>query len=207
MSANPNPDSSLTSSSKLIIFDLHGVLLDRQKRKGRNEHGVRRCSVVSRPHMLATLKSLRAQYQIAVWTSSERHNAEEDLRLCFGGESDGYKAVISFVLTRTECTAAPTPEDKYATEKNLEKVWANPSLYGVWGPHNTILVDDTPSKGSSCPQNILVVPTFDRKNKDRDDVFRELGKFLSEEVRGAEDVREAVKKWVCPVMKKREREE
>eukprot|EP00759_Apiculatamorpha_spiralis_P020451 PhF_6_TR25802/c0_g1_i1/m.36409 len=178
--------SNASQGVKLIIFDMNGVMVNRKNK----------ASVVSRPGLVPFLQSMGSQFALGVWTSAMAHNAKKALEAVLPPE---IMSMFILVLTRDDCKPAPTPEDKYATEKNLEKVWANPSLYGVWGPHNTILVDDTPSKGSSCPQNILVVPTFDRKDKVSDDVFRELGRFLMEEVRGAEDVREAVKKWVCPV--------
>lgn len=80
-------------------------------------------------------------------------------------ESFGEKS-LKFLWSQDECDEVPTKASKKGNSnykpdfrKDLYKVWkANP---GVYGPTNTIMIDDSPKKLGNLTANLLCVPEYD----------------------------------------------
>ena len=75
---------------------------------------------------------------------------------------------LAFALDRTHCTEAPKAGKSHATIKDLNRIWRDKQLnpHGQWDQSNTVLIDDTPSKASRTPLNIMPVSTFELKPVD-----------------------------------------
>jgi hypothetical protein len=81
-------------------------------------------------------------------------NVEAMVRGCVPSD-----VALEFTLNRTHCTLAGKA---HATLKDLNVIWSNESLnpHRLWHEGNTVLIDDSPSKASLTPFNVLPVPTF-----------------------------------------------
>ena len=176
-----------TDSKKLILFDLHGVLVHTTKRPGKN------LSVVVRPGLDALLdvllcdKQTSHNFSVGIWTSAMEHNASVAINAAVAKR---HREKISVFLCREDCVLCPTSEDRYATIKDLSHIWKNG---GGWDAKNTVLIDDTPEKGARQPRNVMVVPSFvggDMKEEDR--VFRSLRRFMIDVVMPSDDVRDVL---------------
>ena len=173
---------------KLILFDLHGVLVHSQK----GPH--KRLSVRARPGLNALVDGLldSGRFIVGIWTSAMAHNAWRVLQQAM---EPRHLDCIDLFLCRKDCVRAPTREVPHATLKDLQTLWADPSRYGPWDARTTILVDDSDSKTVRQPQNAIIVPTFEKKDAHDDTVFVTLLKFLLEKVMPAKDVRAVLPLW------------
>jgi hypothetical protein len=98
-------------------------------------------------------------------------------------------------------------EDRDGSIKNLAVIWESKDLnpHGIFGPHNTLLVDDTPSKARRNPENLLWIPSFSLEIDPRGDRHLEdLERYLEHLSRAAAidgpqfDVRDYVRRTVPP---------
>ncbi|KAI8808409.1 hypothetical protein BJ742DRAFT_772080 [Cladochytrium replicatum] len=153
----------------LIVLDLNGTLIDRVDQKGRKllknnhlapskpDHVLNKNYVYMRPYLDSFLDSVFARFHVAAWTSALQKNAEPLADLVFGE----YASKLEFVWDRSKCDfPKESSANDYGTLKDLRKVWDDRAFNKKWAPGNTIIVDDTSSKGSLNKNNALTLPTY-----------------------------------------------
>lgn len=64
---------------------------------------------------------------------------------------------FEFIFDRSKCTPQPTADKPHAVFKDLRVVWRT---FPKWKSHNTLLLDDTPSKASLHLDNLFCVNSF-----------------------------------------------
>lgn len=159
-----------TSTRKLLILDLNGVLMDREfDKEGKIEidpdqdmHRVGSFVVWRRPGLDAVLPDLFRQYDVAVWSSVKKWNADQLIPLLFGE----YAKQLKFVFNQKQCTAVTHPDPdakKPLFLKVLMKVWAE---YPEYNDSNTCLIDDTAEKHRENPPTTQFAPrTWTHENR------------------------------------------
>lgn len=125
-----------------LVLDVNGTLAARKK--GNIQ--------ARRPHLDAFLDFVLAHFDVVVWTSMIKNNPEALVRRLVGSERH---AQMSGVLDGTVCAFV-----NRTMCKDLRVLW---DVSVDFGPHNTVLIDDSPHKGSLNPANLLHVPTFSTK--------------------------------------------
>ena len=126
----------------LLVLDLNGVLVARQKQK-----------FVKRPFVDEFIKFALANFVVAVWSSCEERNGKHIVEDVFGGLQDR----LLFQMYRPDCRPFPTAERPYGTIKDLQKIFDKyPESFNAL---TTIIVDDSPDK-CSHPDIALCPPPF-----------------------------------------------
>ncbi|KAJ3358939.1 hypothetical protein GGF32_009867 [Allomyces javanicus] len=172
--AAPSPPPSAPPGQRyLIILDLNGCLMARLSRE---EHGrlqtspeyrpprplvghIGRKPVYIRPHVETFLQfafALDAHLDLAVWTSANEDTAQE---LAHRIMSRKTVHRLRFLWTRSRCTADALGSTPWATIKDLDAVYA--AFPDEYGPHNTVMVDDSLFKCRRHPRNALLCPAWD----------------------------------------------
>lgn len=134
--------TSAVSPALLLILDLNGVLVNRSGRK--------QCAL--RPHLEDFLSYVFKNFVVGVWSSCERRNGEIIIEQAFGE----WAPELSFQMFRDECTPAPTPDNAYATKKDLANLWVK--FHGVFDQNNTIIIDDSAEKCSHLRNALCPLP-------------------------------------------------
>ncbi|KAL7750654.1 hypothetical protein RI367_003996 [Sorochytrium milnesiophthora] len=88
----------------------------------------------------------------AVWTSAGARNAEAMVSLAFPTD---LRDRLLFVWHRDQCDEVPGTA--WATYKNASRIF---KLYPQYGPHNTLIIDDSIHKLSKHPRNALIIPSW-----------------------------------------------
>jgi len=182
------------SVKKLLLFDLNGTILFRDRgpcRKGYriNESKVRDQKVWMRPYAKKFLDFVFGHFDVGVWSSAMKQNVEPLVKLAFG------ERALVCMLDRSLCTPHPTPEKPYGTLKELSKVW---KLFpGKYDEKNTIILDDSPVKALRNPDNNLVLCEYSPDLMtpavfDSDRTLLDLIPYL-QQLEGAADVRSVVR--------------
>lgn len=112
---------------------------------------------------------------MAIWTSGMKQNVSPVVSSLFKNHNHRLK----LTWYRDKCTI-PDPERFDVVYKDLDRLWKTDSR---WTPLNTVLVDDSPLKGSIHPRNLLYVPSYDVSlcQKDvNDTVLTEFKAYLNE---------------------------
>lgn len=139
----------------LVILDINGTLADStfKKREGcKEDYRLRSKYIYKRPHLDTFLDYLFSleDCQVGVWTSCVKENAKAIVDVLFKD------CKLAFVLSRDSCDPVPGPGFK--TVKDLRKVWKiHPDL---WGPHNTIILEDSPDKIALQPENLFLITEY-----------------------------------------------
>ena len=143
----------------LIIFDLNGSLVRRSK-----------THIYLRPHLADLLQFCFDHFAVAIWTSSEQRNMQRMVDAAFHDKH------LEFCWDRSVTLKDPTGPIA-ASLKNLQIVWEQ---FSQWGPNNTILIDDSPSKARLCPHNCALVREWSNEdvNSDSDDDLLALKEYL-----------------------------
>ncbi|CDP08406.1 unnamed protein product [Coffea canephora] len=161
------PCSSITegpstkgSNKKLLILDLNGVVMaNALGRRTRNR------DFNFRPHCFAFLQFCFSYFDVAVWSSKQRHNIEPVLESLSTLLKQNIKDKLIFVWDQSRCIVAKTRlkenADKKVMFKELKSVWAD---YRSYNSSNTILVDDSPYKSFinsiSIPDHPIAFGTY-----------------------------------------------
>ncbi|KAF2221476.1 HAD-like domain-containing protein, partial [Elsinoe ampelina] len=131
----------------LVILDVNGTLGFRKQLR----------SITPRPHLREFLTYLFREHDVAIWTSMTRSNFLAVLPKIMTKEQ---AAKLKMVWTREDMNLGNNFKDYVQTYKELTKVWAH--LNGdEYGPHNTILIDDSLKKALSEPYNHVVVTEWE----------------------------------------------
>lgn len=164
---------------KLVILDLNGLLID----KVRNfkcdittdldylDHPNGKIRIFKRPEAEWFIETLLEKYDVAVWSSTTKPNAEFMLNAVFS--KDQIKQ-LKFVWYRARTQLDPdygkdeTVKD-FDTVKRLEQVWLDPYIntsrqYSV---ENTVIIDDEMHKIRHNPeQTRIIAEVFDYRSYD-----------------------------------------
>eukprot|EP00743_Colponemidia_sp_Colp-15_P010884 GILK01012055.1.p1 GENE.GILK01012055.1~~GILK01012055.1.p1 ORF type:complete len:266 (-),score=23.88 GILK01012055.1:170-943(-) len=152
------------SEKILLIFDLNGTLLERLAGKAANPKPahklINKRKVWLRPGLNALWNFVfeedqaRGQFDVAVWSSAMTQNTQPMIDFVFGV----HREHLLFDYHREHTVPDRSRHAKtYATLKDLQSVWAK---YPQYGPTNTVLIDDSPSKAAKQPNNHILVPEF-----------------------------------------------
>jgi len=170
----------------LVIMDLNGTLLDRNS-TNRTKFKARPCLEEFLSYIFGNPKETLIYPMI--WTSAKPEN-------CAG--------MLDSLLTperRARCVAVWARDrlglssreymDKVQVYKNLEQVWLDNSIqqshplwsdeqpiWGTWGQHNTLLIDDSILKGAWQPHNLVNVLEFKRGNMQMEKSIGELQRVI-----------------------------
>lgn len=142
----------------LLILDLNGVLVNRNKKK----------TVYKRPYVDEFLEFALKNFVVGVWSSCMPENGHDIVDKTFGKS----QKKLHFQMYRDQCTPNPTPENKYGTRKDLIHVWAQyPKSFNE---ENTIIIDDSPEK-CSHPNNAFCPPSYAGRGDETDIAQKDTG--------------------------------
>ncbi|CAM9615156.1 unnamed protein product, partial [Chrysoparadoxa australica] len=148
------PYVELPASTKpLLVLDLNGVLLDRQK-YGKRE-GKKTAQL--RPHCSEFIDFCFHEFTVALWSCGRRDNMELDLFTKHVQE-------LLFIFDQTDSTSlwprtSTVSKQKPLFLKDLHKVW---ELFPAFSEHNTVLLDNHVEKFERNPLGTcMLVPEYD----------------------------------------------
>ena len=138
------------------MLDLNGTLLYRSRASQ---------NYTPRPSLLKFLDYAFANHSILVWSSAQPHNVKGVCAKLFSRKQRdlllGAWGRDMLGLTSAQYKA------RVQVYKRLDRIWGNesfrpvhPDLEAGWGPHNTLLIDDSALKASAQPFNHVEVPEF-----------------------------------------------
>ncbi|GAA5862131.1 hypothetical protein JCM1840_001653 [Sporobolomyces johnsonii] len=160
----------------LIIFDLDGTLYTRPPQNLEHDPNG---EPSGRPYLRSFLNWLlrpSSPWTVAIWTGSQKATAvrclwELDLGIVgphlVGPNKDQAEILHpKIVALWAREDFGLTPEDYHAyvaVVKDLDKMWTylDKANMGHFGPFNTVMVDDTPSKLRANPDSLIAAPTYD----------------------------------------------
>ena len=123
----------------LLILDLNGTILEStfkpQSRELRPDGQARKKTVYFRPYMHEFIAFALEHFEVAVWTSNIRPNANALVSLAFAEKADQ----LRFVFARDECLIG----QNYSSTKPLQRVWAK---FKEYNNTNTFIIDDSHDK-------------------------------------------------------------
>nr|CCC91486.1 conserved hypothetical protein [Trypanosoma congolense IL3000] len=183
----------------LLVFGLRGTLLERIHASrvpsgmpgGALTVGMSR--VWLRPGAKEMLLALQQYCTLALWSSTTARNTAPLVEAVFNQSSQ--KVDFAFVWSREHTTAdefrrasATSRDDQHATVKDLREVYRR--FPEIATPCNTVLIDDTPSKGKLNAANFLWVETCEELKIENPNVMPALRRFVEEKLlTEREDVR------------------
>ncbi|OLL27161.1 putative FCP1 y domain-containing protein [Neolecta irregularis DAH-3] len=176
----------LPSSSHLLILDLNGTLLYRDKSDPHRGS----TKPYPRPHLKEFINYVLANFKVMIWSSATPVNVQAMINDCFTHEQ---REQLVAVWSRDTLGLTPMEyKKKVKTFKLLPKVWRYPSFQGQVGPWSqktTILLDDSFIKAQAQPYNHVEVPEYNaqRLQEGNDTVLRQVAGYL-EELRYQENV-------------------
>ena len=138
---NEPSETSNTKQDQLLILDLNGTLCSRIKTK-----------VYVRPHADAFFDFIFKNYTVMVWSSAQARSVNLMCKI-FSPNKPGLVWDRSHLNLSVQEFHRDTE-----TVKNLEFVW---NISDDFNARNTIVLDDTPSKLTHQPHNLMHMSTFD----------------------------------------------
>ncbi|EPQ28665.1 uncharacterized protein PFL1_03968 [Pseudozyma flocculosa PF-1] len=140
------------AGKRLLVLDLDYTIADTK----RLLDPASPASVAARPGLHDFLAAAYRDYDICVWSQTSWRWLE--VKLIELGMIGHDQFNISFVLDRTPMFSITAPGGKKHEVKPLELIWRRwPDLYG---PHNTIHVDDLSRNGAINPKNICKIRAY-----------------------------------------------
>ncbi|KAL3690780.1 hypothetical protein R1sor_004431 [Riccia sorocarpa] len=136
------------------------------------------------------LKFCFENFVVGVWSSAQEHNVRALVDFVFGPS----KSELAFIWTDAQCTKTglthPTKK-KPLVRRELSKLWNGehgvPWKKGVFGPSNTTLIDDDPTKIVDNPPNTAILFKTYKVTDPEDHQLEKLQDYL-ELLAEAEDV-------------------
>lgn len=129
-----------TATKPLLILDLNGVLVLSQHRRAPNnapvDYRANRKYVYRRPGVADFLDFVFAHFDVAIWTSNQRHNAEATVDGLLDREQ---REQLKFLWAREQCTPLPN----WRSRKSIHKVREHPSYRHY---RRIFVLDDSPEK-------------------------------------------------------------
>ena len=157
----------------LVLIDMNGTLLLREKKclPGRAPDFIHaKKYYYMRPGAKDFVKEIIAMpgIRFAFYTSMLETNAKPAISNLAGRgwEKDGVQ-----LYARDYQKHDPNGKNKWDTMRDLDKIWKEEMTnHGYkFGPHNTVMIDDTPEKMREHPHNVLIVPEMTAASLVRED--------------------------------------
>lgn len=173
----------------LLVLDLNGTLLYRPNASS---------NYLPRPFLTPFLEYCLANHSVLIWSSAAPQNVSSICAKLFQPQD---RRILLGEWARD--TLGLTPEQytsKVQIYKRLDQIWHHPRLSAShplasqgqrWGQENTLLIDDTPTKASAQPYNLLRIPEF-VKDTTEIDVLGQVVGYIEEARR-----RNNVSAYVC----------
>ncbi|GAA5939906.1 uncharacterized protein JCM15063_004341 [Sporobolomyces koalae] len=168
----------------LIVFDLDGTLYHRPPQNLEHDPSG---EPAGRPYLRTFLEWIlrpASPWTVAIWTGSQAATAvrclwELDLGIVgpdlINGKAEILHPKIKAVWAREDFNLTAGDYRSYvAVVKDLSRMWKHLHDIGVgdFGPDNTVMIDDTPSKLRAQPQSLIAAPTFDYPEAPSDSTSR-----------------------------------
>lgn len=152
------------------MFDLNGTLVSRTMSAVpttvTSKSGI--SFIVSpRPHLIAFLERMLETFHVAVFSSATQSNTSMAVRSVFNGLDKRLEFIWGRDHTMVDFVAGHGRKN-FKTVKDVNKVW---KISTLWKVNNTILIDDTESKGRLCRDNLIVAETFTGINEFPEDTY------------------------------------
>jgi hypothetical protein len=162
--------SLATTRRKLLVLDINGLLLERifasdlrgkpPRAADARQHGR---LVFLRPHCRSFVSWCLERFEVVVWSTAMQKNVLRLVSLLFPSTDQQPAAV----LHQKDCTPTglfdPQKRGKELRLKVLARLWERPELSAAdgrpYGPHNTLLLDDSPYKVMANPPHTAVHPS------------------------------------------------
>lgn len=171
----------------LVILDLNGTLLVRQKFGGSNPF-------IARPRVEDFLAYLFANHVVMVWSSARPNNVDSMLSNLLTPEQ---RDEIVAVWARDKLRLTPEMYDKKVqVYKQLSWVWSDASIRGKkpWSQADTVLIDDSAEKAAAEPYNMIELEEFEAKPEQmKMDVLDQVREYL-ENLKWQHDVSSYIKR-------------
>jgi len=150
---------------KLLILDINGLLLERIFPKDLSSAPSRKADCMTngrliflRPHCRSFLGWCLEHFAVVVWSTAMRKNVLPLVSCLFPSATPQPAAA----LHQDDCTPTGLFDFKNKSKelrlKVLARLWARPELGAGFGPHNTLLLDDSPYKTIANPPHTAVHP-------------------------------------------------
>ncbi|ORZ19877.1 HAD-like domain-containing protein [Absidia repens] len=144
-----DPKEAALRKKHLLILDLNGTLLSRTNR---------RTGMFVRPHIDAFLNYIFDHFKVMVWSSAQAPSVCHMVSL-FG---EKHKAQLVKTWSRSHFGLSSLDiQRKTPTIKDLTRVWGKFKKYSA---HNTVILDDSPSKSVLQPYNSIHLHTFNHNS-------------------------------------------
>jgi len=101
------------------------------------------------------------RFAVGVWSTAMELNVVSMVEFLMG-EAGRAESDLALVWNQAHCTAAgfghPSNVHKPVMLKRMSAVWGEARLRGLYGPHNSLLLDDSPYKAALNPPNTSIHP-------------------------------------------------
>lgn len=203
--------SLATTRRKLLVLDINGLLLERIFPKDVKGELPRKADthqngrlIFLRPHSRSFVSWCVERFAVVVWSTAMQKNVLPLVSLLFPSADQQPAAVMH----QEDCTPTgqfdPRKRGKELRLKTLARLWERPELSAAggrpYGPHNTLLLDDSPYKTIANPPHTSVHPAEWSATNTASELEEALGpegsiRLLLDRFARAEDGRELVKAW------------
>lgn len=164
----------MTKRNLLLVLDMNGTLMTRSEFV-KADHTPR--TSTPRPGLTEFLTRMLENFHVAIYSSTMYANVDHAIVQTFSGMEEQMEFVWGREYTITDVNHKD-PSTMHDTVKDLNVIWKSSDH---WKINNTILIDDTESKGRLCSDNLLLVPEFTHHTAPDDDFLMRLGDVLLEE--------------------------
>lgn len=146
----------------LVVFDINGTLAHRLKNTSESHPApsfiYSNTTVIPRPHLTHFLSSIDF-VSVGIWTSMPKAWAEQFANKLFPKR-------VQVVMGGNWCSIGATRSkikdlNVFFTSRHLNRE-------SLWNATNTIIVDDSVSKGSANMDNMILIPVFNSRRKGED---------------------------------------
>lgn len=177
--------------SKLLVLDLDYTLFDCRGGTGSS------IDTLTRPYMHQFLKAAYTNgFDIVVWSVISWKWVE--LKCMEIGIITASEFPVCFVLDRSSMFSVTVPQ-KHGTDrahevKALDVIWHK--FGGVWGPHNTLHVDDVSPNFAMNPKNGICVSPYRKDKRQSDQELSLLAAYLTQIASNSDFSKIDHKRWM-----------
>lgn len=163
----------------LVVIDLNGTLLHRPNRKNPTKF-------VARPNTLPFLRYCIDTFTVVIWSSARPDNVRN---MCDAILTPSMREHVAAICGREKFNFTPTDYNaNVQCYKRLSTLWRDETVSkshpeyetgGRWDQTNTVLVDDSITKGRSEPFNLIEIPEFLGNYKEMGDILPQVHDYLN----------------------------
>jgi hypothetical protein len=186
--ANRIPEQLNDPQDLLLVLDLNGTLICRRSGKSHKYK--------PRYGLNEFVNHICSSFHVMVWSSAQPDNVTAMCRKIFKGK---HRDALLAIWSRDHLgLTSEQYKSKVQVYKDLDKVWNHFHVLGTgepvkWGPHNTVLVDDSSTKATAQPYNLVKVPEFIPRQEAKKDVLEQVAKYL-DQLRWYADITTTIKR-------------